>query len=351
MNKLLMFFSGILVLFSTQVYSQNSWQLKGYGLAHLSLDSVDDGQDSNIHTASNSSRLGINGQYSLTNGVNVIFQYESGVDLTGQGENDGNGEANSAGQIFTKTRPSYVGLKGRLGKIVIGHMPALDQWANDYNLFADQVGDLGNLWEGSGVPGRMDNTLHYASPDFNGFDFAFTYQAKEHNQDQDNFIFKANFLHRNVTLGIAYASIGQSYGFDEHQVVAATIGYRRKNYTLGGGYQLEHDISGISGHHRESFTLGASMHWNSHSTVKAQFAITKGEFQQSDASQIAVGYDYALTEKTNLYIAYAYMNNEQAVSFSVNGKGHGDKIIPLLGDDPRALSIGIVTKFDISFSG
>lgn len=83
----------------------------------------------------------------------MIFQYETGVVLTAQGFNDVDGDTNSEGQILTNGLENHVGLRGDFGKILIGYIPAHNQWANDYNLFADQVGDLGNLWEGSGVAG------------------------------------------------------------------------------------------------------------------------------------------------------------------------------------------------------
>ncbi|SQH75203.1 protein of unknown function, might related with Porin [Shewanella benthica] len=35
------------------------------------------------------------------------------------------------------------------------------------------------------------------------------------------------------------------------------------------------------------------------------------------------------------------------MALSANGKGHGDKVVPAMGDDPSALSFGIIYKFEV----
>ncbi|WP_019026933.1 porin [Colwellia piezophila] len=349
MNKQKILVILLLTFLPTMSYAEESFALNMYGVGHLSLDNVDDGIDSSMYVASNSSRFGISGNYQLMNELKVIFQYESGIDLTGQGGNDGNGGADYEGQFFTKTRPSFVGLSGSFGTTLIGHMPALDQWANDYNLFADQVGDLGNLWEGSGIPGRMDNVVYYATPDMKGFDFAVTYTPEEGQKGSANVILKANYARGDLKLGFAYGSIGQPDANKDQTVAAFTLGYNFERYSIGGGYQMEFDIAGLAGNDRGSFSLGGSMKLSDKGTLKAQFAVSDGEFSQSEATQIAVGYDYALNDNATIYLAYARMENDDMVNFSVNGKGHGDKVIPMLGNDPSAISLGIVAKFDVNF--
>jgi len=322
-------------------------ELNIYGLGHVSADSVDDGKSSSIYVASNSSRLGFNGEYKIDKNLYTIFQYETGVDLTAQGGNDGNGGAESSGQIFTKGRPSYLGLKGEFGKALIGHMPFLDQWVNDYNLFADQVGDLGNLWEASGIPGRSDNVMYYESPDYSGVSLSVSYVPEEGVNDGDYYLVKGNFTNKNLKLGLAYTNIGKTGLYNNEQSgYALTLGYYLNGYTIGGGFQQEINIAGISNNDRTSFSLGASMKLGLKGKLKLQVANSISDIKQSDATQLAVGYDYHLGQNTTIYIAYALMKNDDNVNFSVNGKGHGDKVVPLSGEDPSALSIGIIYHFD-----
>lgn len=76
--------------------SAQTSEINIYGQGHLSADNLDD----SLYVTSNSSRLGFNGNYVVDGDLKVIFQYESGVDLTGQGGNDGNGGAESSGHLL-----------------------------------------------------------------------------------------------------------------------------------------------------------------------------------------------------------------------------------------------------------
>jgi len=59
------------------------------------------------------------------------------------------------GRFSPRARDSFLGLRSHdYGSIQFGRVGGLNQWLYDYNLFADQVGDLGNIWGGDGLPGR-----------------------------------------------------------------------------------------------------------------------------------------------------------------------------------------------------
>lgn len=335
------------LLVCPQVYAID---LNVYGVGHLSIDNVNDGDESSLHFASSSSRLGFTGGYDLSPGLRAIFQYETGVDLTNQGTKDGNGDADSGGQLFTRGRPSYLGLEGGFGKIILGHLPALDQWANDYNLFADQVGDLGNLWAASGVPGRVDNVIYYHTPSFGSFDAAVSYVADEGAEDQDHMIFKANYGTGKVQLSFAAASIGQGVGVGSHSAVAVIVAYRHDRFSVGGGIQQESGINEGGGNddgERDNFYIGGSINVGQNGIFKLQYAQLSNDTDDSDGTQVAFGYDHAMGKATTLYAAYAWMSNDDQVRYSVNGKGHGDTVVPMIGDDPKVFSLGIIHKFDV----
>ena len=320
-----------------------------YGLAHLSYDNVDDGLEQTQHVASNSSRLGIKGSRSISDNLKVIFQYESGVDLTAQGVNDGNGGAFSAGQIFTKGRPSFIGVKGNMGTVLMGHYNGLDQWANDFNFFADQVGDLGNLWEGSGLPGRLDNVMFYQSPKFNDTHISLTLVPGEEDDSGENVILKADYGKSNLKLGLAYSKFQTAGAADDHTGIALTAKYSTSKFTLGFGFQTEADTNSALNDDRDSLAVGGAFKVNDKVTAKVQYAVSTSDFDNADATQIALGLDYSLDSNNTLYIALASMDNDDNVNFSVNGKGHGDKIVPLPGEDMATLSIGFVSSFEMGF--
>jgi predicted porin len=321
-------------------------ELNIYALGHVSIDTVDDGLQSSIYIASNSSRIGFNGEHQLSDDLTVIFQYESGLDLTAQGGNDGNGGAESSGQILTKGRPSYLGLKGEFGTILLGHLNFLDQYANDYNPFADQIGDLGNFWEANGIPGRSDNVIYYKTNNMAGFDVAATYAPEEGINDSDYLLLKGSYTQKDLNMGLVYTHIGQGEGVDnQHTGLAFVMDYDFGSFSLGGGYQAESDIGGQIGNDRNSFTVAGIMPVGSKGKIKAQFANSLGQGADNDATQFALGYDYAFDEQTTFYIAYASTQNDDKVNFSVNGKGKGDKVTPLFGNDPNAISLGVIYTF------
>ncbi|MDZ7802714.1 porin [Thiohalophilus sp.] len=322
-------------------------ELDIYGVGHLSVDSNDDGADSHLYVASNSSRLGFKGQHGVGNDLTLLFQYEAGVDLTGRGTNDGNG-GGTGNNLFSTARDSYVGLSGSGGTVLAGRLGVLNQWVYDFNLFADQVGDLGNIWGGTGIPGRANGVLAYATPDLgNGVDALVAYVPESGIDNQDHLVVKLNYASDGgLRLGAAHTSLGQGTGTPEHTATALTASYHMGNLTLGGGYQTESDIGGTAGSDRDSFTLGLSYQATSTGVFKVQYVGSDADAANSDASQIAVGYDHALDEATTLYLAYASTDNDPLATFTANNYGHGQAVTPGAGNDPSSISIGVVYKFD-----
>ena len=323
-----------------------------YGVGHLSLDSNNDGEDTQLYVASNSSRLGFKGENELAKGMKIIFQYESGVDLSGRGENDGNaGAANNANSFFTTARDSYLGVSGKFGQIITGRLPALNQWVYDYNLFADQVGDLGNIWGASGLPARANGTLAYATPDMgNNLDLQFSYTPESGVANGDAMIAGVKYQWKKLKLGGAYGSFGQGTANQDHTVMAITASYARDAFTIGGGYQSESDMGGTSGNDRNSITLGASYQLSEAGKLKVQYAASAADAVDADASMLALGYDHAIDKATTVYVAYASTSNDPNAAFTANNYGHGQTVVPLAGNDPSSISIGVVYAFDAGLS-
>jgi predicted porin len=323
-----------------------------YGVGHLSADSINNGSNSSSYLHSNSSRLGFRGGHDLGKGLSVLFQYESGVDLTGNGTGDGNGGANSNGQIFTRARDSFVGVRGGYGTVLLGRLPALNQWVYDYNLFADQVGDLGNIWGGDGLPGRADHAAYYRTPDFGGFSLGLSYVPTQGGTNTSAYIAKGDFAKGGLKLGVAYANFndGGGVGAVDNKATAVTASYDFGAFNVGGGWQRETGIGNVSGADRNKYTLGAAAKVGGSGTVKAQYA-RAGDLNgnaDSGANQWAVGYDYAWDKNTTLYAAYARTNNDAGAAYSAYDWGHGDHGVPAItAGNPHAFSLGIVYKFDV----
>ena len=337
-------------------------ELSIYGVGHLSADGTDDGITSSEYIHSNSSRLGFKGSHDVGSGLSVLFQYESGVDLTGNGTGDGNGGCGAAGtgcngQLFTRARDSFTGIKGSFGTLLLGRFGGLNQWLYDYNLFGDQIGDLGNIWGGDGLPGRISNAASYRSPDFSGFSAGLTYSPDQGVNDAAAQIIKADYANGGLKLGGAYASFGNGANVvvanrNDTKVNAITGSYDFGAFNLGGGWQRETDIGGVSNADRDKYTLGAAAKVGAAGTVKVQYA-SAGDLDNavnSGSKQWAVGYDHAWDKNATLYIAYAKTKNDTGAAYSAVNYGHGDNGVPgiVAGRDPSSISIGLVYKFNES---
>ncbi len=354
--------------------SASALDINLYGVGHLSVDSNDDGKTSQLYVASNSSRLGFKGGHDLDNGMRIVFQYEAGVDLTGRGTNDGNGPGVGNG-LFTTARDSFAGLSTSAGTVLAGRLGVLNQWLYDYNLFADQVGDLGNLWGGTGLPGRANGVIAYATPKIaDSLDGLVAYVPESGNKNAASVLVKVNFAKGGLKLGGAYLSLGKGNFTSppapapgvtnptSHTTAAITGSYGFGAFSVGGGYQTESDIGGNSGVNRKSYTVGASYNFGA-STIKAQYTNSNSNQANQDANMIAVGYDYAFDKATTLYVAYAKTTNQSAATFKANNYGHGQAIRPgelsanpplaatssgTPGLDPSSISVGLVYKFDLA---
>lgn len=113
-----------------------------------------------------------------------------------------------------------------------------------------------------------------------------------------------------LRFGAAHTSLGQGTGNPEHTVTALTASYRMGNLSLGGGYQTESDMGGTAGSDRDSYTLDLSYQATSNGVFKVQYVASDADAANSDASQIAAGYDHALDKATMLYLAYASTDND-----------------------------------------
>ena len=346
-TKALVIVMGVGSMVSTSVWALD---MSVYGVGHVSADSIDNGTSSSGYFHSNSSRLGFKGSHDLGTGLETFFQYESGVDLTGSGTGDGNGGATSNGQIFTRTRDSFVGLKGNFGTVLLGRLPAANQWLYDYNLFGDQVGDLGNIW-GANLPGRVDHAAHYRTPDFGGFSASLSYVPNQGTSNTNASIVKADYGNSSFKVSGAYASIGQGTGLSNQKASAITASYTAGIFSIGAGAQHETDIGGVSGANRNETTLGASVKAGGSGTVKLQFA-RAGDLDgtpDSGTTQWALGYDHAWDKQTTFYVAYAKTRNDAGATYSAYDWGHGDQGVPAIvaGKSPTAISLGVVYKFDV----
>lgn len=330
-----------------------------YGQAHLSGDAVDNGTNSTMTLASNSSRLGVKASHALFDDLIVLAQFEMGVDLSGRGSNDdgnggdfnaaaGNGSNNG---FFTSARDSHVGISGNFGTVIGGNIAAQNQWIYDYNLFADQIGDLGNLLGGGGVgPDRASGTVAYITPSNDlGLQGILGYMAPSSNNgvnDVSAIVAKINYdMGNGFKAGLGYIGVSVDSnvaGATDPSEIAFSASYTQNMFSVGGGLAMV-DV----GVDRTIAHLGASVTPMDGLTIKGQYVMLSDDADNSDANMISVGVDYSLAKNATIYLAYAQTTNDANVNYSATNWGHGQSALGggAGGDDPSALSVGFVYKF------
>lgn len=161
--------------------------------------------------------------------------------------------------------------------------------------------------------------------------------------DADVLLFKADYTRDGLKLGAAYLDPGSNWS-----ATALTASYDFGQFSLGGGWQREDSIGGIRGNDRDSYTLGAAFQVAPSVTLKAQFVTSDADASDSDATQWAVGLDYQWDPALTLYVAYASTSNDDNAAFSANNWGKGDAVFPAAGQNPNAVSVGIVYRFGVA---
>lgn len=308
-----------------------------YGKVHLSVDSLNDGDTSSSYLSSNSSRFGVRGSTDFGNGLSGMFQLEGGVTM----------EDSTA---WGTTRDSFLGLKGDFGTFLAGRLPAANQYVYDANLFADQIGDAGNLTGGS-WPGRANNALHYVSPALGNATVALTHVLEQGTKDGSANGVRVTFNVDKLALAATWLGFGKAMlgGTEAASVTAVSAGYDFGVADVKAMVVQNKNEGGVDGKDRNIFTIGAAMKAGS-GTAKIQYSSADEGLSGADdkATMLAVGYDYPLFKNATVYAAYAKVDNSAGASAHPFNWGHGASPSPAVataGKDPAGFSLGFVYDF------
>ncbi|OGS91203.1 MAG: hypothetical protein A2Z95_01720 [Gallionellales bacterium GWA2_60_18] len=326
-----------------------------YGKLHLSLDRSDNGGSdlaNNLFVANNSSRLGFRGNEELGDGLKLLWQMESNVNANGDGNT-----------LFGTSRDTYIGMSGDWGALLAGRLAAANDWlVGEADMFGDQVGSSGNFmapggWSAdTGSNFRVNSALKYTAPRIGGFTLTLSHAMKSSAPIAEssngmrlayaNGPLKASLTHWRFADGAtttpSATALGGAGDLGRWYITGQVVRFRDEagnNTTIG-----------IPGQNRTNWTAGGKFKVSAADTLKMQYARAGAASNQAEsgANMIAVGYDHALSRRTLVYISYARAANDGGTAFGYsvysNGKSNtaGD---PVSGNDPAALSLGIVHDF------
>lgn len=307
---------------------------------------------------SSASRFGFKGTEDLGGGLNAIFKLEAGV-KTDDGALD-----NSTNRLFN--REAYVGLSSKTaGTLTVGR-----QYTPYYETLRD-VGDpfamglagtaknlfpvgstsaVANVTTGT----RNDNAVVYKAPSFYGFTGAVSYSLGEQAGDssaQRQIGASGLFTQGAMNVGIAYNTHNNDTALVKtnrngyNTLVAINYDFKVVKAYFAFGNNKGQNSSNVAVPNAYS----TATYSNSENTVNALVGLTApvgdaGTVMASytrkndkdplnrDATQLAVGYSYALSKRTSTYVAFAKINNKNGAAYTVGNNteaGTGDKAFNL----------------------
>jgi len=148
-----------------------------FGTAKLSVAAVDDDIGSAFSVSSHSSRVGIKGSSTTTDGLEIIYRFVWQIDMTD--------EANASNDHI-KSREQYVGLKDNWGEVRVGRhdTPYKTAGKKHVEFFSDSWADYNNIITKPMDIRANDSVSYYKSLD--NIDFSVMYAAGDDTPAGDN---------------------------------------------------------------------------------------------------------------------------------------------------------------------
>ncbi|MDE2175111.1 MAG: porin [Betaproteobacteria bacterium] len=384
--------------FSGAAMAADNVQLYGIvdlGVQHLSYDNTTVNRlGSGIQSGS---RIGLKGTEDLGGGLAAMFQLETGFCANGNNTSAytgaGQGAQNQAGGSYCTSgstfmgRTSMVGLTGGFGTVALGRMysPFFNAAATYDPFGAGLTGSITNLDPGSLDYVRVSQTMAYMTPTFAGFQGTVAYgfggqpgnnsNGRAYNlaltYDNGPISGGVTYLQHNFT-SAAYTNGGLSTqtGVNTQNLMldstargfTPTDGYfKNKLWNIYGAYDF--GVAKLGAYYaQEKFGDGAVMVgggqnpnlkiWSLGLTVPVGAGAVLASYGQrkdsnldnSTVKQVAIGYTYALSKRTNLYTSYAHITNQSNVDQYV-----GDATIAgsglMGGQSSSGFALGIRHKF------
>jgi predicted porin len=261
-----------------------------YGKFNVSRDFLEARDDEWI---SNASRIGIRGDYAISETLKVVYQFEQDVDLMHGGTH--------IDTLFSM-RNSFIGLNGNFGRVIFGtHDSPLKMSQGKVDQFNDTLGDVKDNFVGEI---RATDSFMYNSPEFGpGLQFNAMYLDSDSNFDASQ-SYSLTYKQGNLYLAAAYdddmrkndRAASRTVAFDSYRAVAQ---YALGDLKLGALFQSSQAES-IQGAKRQEAIMVSGAYKYRDFTFRAQFG--DSDIVVEDLQLLSLGVDYHLDKQVRLYI-------------------------------------------------
>jgi len=267
-----------------------------YGKVNVTLQS-DDTDERKTNLESNASRIGIKGGLKIDDNLKAIYKLEWQVDVADDEDDN------------FKSRSQWVGLEGNFGSVMLGRNDtALKKSQGKVDLFSDYNGDIKVLFSGEN---RLDDTVTYLSPTFNGFKVAATLIAEDNKKSEGETGTSIALMYGDSGLKKSkfYAAVALDSDVAGSDTTRVTVSGKIGDLKLGAMFNDSEYADGSSD--GDGFLVSAA-----YNVGKVTY---KAQYQDSDdkveAESFSVGLDYKLAKSfklTAFYTDFSYEDNSDA---------------------------------------
>lgn len=334
--------------------------------------------------AASGSRLGFRAKEDLGDGLFATFVLEGGFSTDNGTTPQGYSGANPNG--ITWGRQSFVGLGGNFGTVTLGrqYTSYLTTLVASDPFGLGMAGQATNVMSPTGSNGRVNNAIKYITPKLNGFTGELLYVLGEVTGDTSigrTLGFAAAYMNGPLSVRLAYnnensPTFNALNGRPSTDVTKNTL--LAANYNFGSatgylGYAINKGATVYLGNAHflgtttayspytptttttAAAAIAASLHPSLDSTdvlvgITVPFGASKiiasyirhndKTANDNSANQFGVGYTYALSKRTDLYAAYAVINNKNGSGYTVGNAGD-----VLFGSGDKAYNLGVRHSF------
>lgn len=264
------------------------------------------------------SRLGFRGTEDLGNGLKGVFTLEYSL------ANDVNAGVGNTGGL--NARQQFVGLQGGFGFVGLGrqYAPGFHVYKWDAAMGAIPFSPQSILSVQNGMtitpnsPARVNNSIHYKSPNMGGLSAQVIYGLGETNELEDR-------RTGDVTgLGLDYANGPIAAGFIYHHIEGGA-GDDKKEWLLGGSYNFgvakvlaSYQQMDLGNTDDKLWNIGIDAPVGQAGKVFAAYADLNDDVDDADAQAWAIGYTHSLSKRTTAYAAISQVRNDDARKIQVN---------------------------------
>ncbi|CAN5898225.1 porin [soil metagenome] len=295
-----------------------------YGVVDMGLARDDNGAKTNSTTTKldsglqSGSRLGFKGTEDLGNGLKANFVLEMGLSAD-------TGASDQGGLAFG--RQAYVGLSGDFGVVNFGRQKSLTYVASE-SIDPFGVGLAGNMHRLFGTVTRRDNAATYITPNMSGFAAAVQYGFGE--------VAGNNSANRAASVSATYAAgpVLAALVYEKLNDAAGNDALAGKKTLAGGSYDFGMAKAHAAYETIKGGTADANV-WMIGTTVPFGAGAFLADYTrktdkalatENKSSQIALGYTYSLSKRTNVYTSFSRTANDNNVKVNVATAGATDKL-------------------------